>query len=403
VLDVGQNPVSLMAIVLRYAQLKRILGVEIPRAFVPETLQQLGMTILADGSEAITVAPPSWRKDISREVDLIEEIGRIYGYDHVPDNAVVPLAASFRSAHDRALDKVRSILTAAGFDEAVTASLVPQPWSNAFSPWTHSPALRSSQPMLGVLEKASQNIGAVDLLRRSLVPSLLEVRRINDYRSNDKIELFETAKVYLPVDGQSLPDQPIKLALISWRDYGTVKGVVESLVANLAPHAELQWQPCEFDLLDIIRSGALQLNNRRLGWLGDVAPAARKQFGLRTGATVCEIDLATLFEAAVLIPQHQELSMYPPVSRDFNFIMDDAVRWADLESTVKAATGSLLEQVNYRETFRDEKRDGAGKKRVLLSVVMRSATGTLTSQEAEEVSQAIISRCRSEHRAELSG
>jgi phenylalanyl-tRNA synthetase beta chain len=402
-LDIGQQPNEAEPICLRFAQVKRILGIEIPSSFVKTTLIQLGMQVLAEKPDAITVVPPSWRKDVSREVDLIEEVGRIYGYEHVPDNALVPLAASYRPVQDRALEKTRSVLTAAGFYEAVTASLVPQSWSDAFSPWTESPALRSSQPMLGVLEKASQNIGAVDLLRRSLVPSLLEVRRINDYRSNEFVELFETAKVYLSVGGKPLPDQPVKLALVSWRDYFAIKGVVESLLSHLAPQLSLAWRSCQLDLLDLNRSGELWVENRRLGWIGEVTANARKQFGLRSGATVCELDFETLVELAELVPHYQELSMFPPVTRDFNFVLDDAVYWADLESTVKSAAGSLLEKVNYRETFRDEKRDGAGKKRVLLSVVLRSAEGTLTSQQAEDISQGIIGRCRAELGAELSG
>ncbi len=230
-IDVGETPDEPKSITLRFSQLKRILGIEIPMDFIPATLISLGLTIQEQDDNSITVIPPSWRKDLSREVDLIEEIGRIYGYDKVPDDAAVPMAASYRPPHDRVMDKVRSVLTAAGFDESVTASLVPQPWSEAFSPWTDSPPLQSSQPMLGVLEKSSQNIGAVELLRRSLVPSLLEVHRINEYRSNEEIKLFETAKVYLPSPNGAIPDQPTKMALISNEDYFAVKGVIETLVS----------------------------------------------------------------------------------------------------------------------------------------------------------------------------
>ena len=99
---------------------------------------------------------------MTREVDLVEEVGRIYGFDKVPDNASVPMAASTRPKADRVLDRIRDVLTSAGFDEAVTASLVPEKWSDAYSPWSDQPPLTSSQPMLGVLEKASQNIGTVN-------------------------------------------------------------------------------------------------------------------------------------------------------------------------------------------------------------------------------------------------
>ncbi len=402
-IDVGAAPEAPSPIELRYHQLKRLLGIEIPVAFVAPTLEALGLTIETSGAESLTVIPPSWRKDLTREVDLIEEIGRVYGYDKVPDDAAVPMAASVRSPADRVLEKVRSVLTAAGFDEAVTASLVPQPWSDSFSPWTDTPPLRSSQPMLGVLEKSSQNIGAVDLLRRSLVPSLLEVRRINEYRSNETIELFETAKVYLPrIDG-TIPDQPTKMALVSGQDYFKIKGVIESLVQYVAPGTQISVKPCPHTLFDRDRSGEILINGQTLGWMGEVSKSGRKQFGLRSDATVGEIDLAILEKHAVLTVTHENQSPYPPVSRDFNFIVENAIHWADLESTVREAAGDLLESVIYRETFRDEAKDGPTKKRLLLSVVLRSNETTLTGEQAESVCQKIVADCKKDHSAALVG
>lgn len=406
-IDVGVAPTVPAPVTLRYQQLNRILGIEIPHEFVAQSLSSLGMVVTDEHSDSLTVVPPYWRKDLTREVDLIEEVGRIYGYNKVPDTAPVPMAASYRPTNDRVLDKVRTVLTAAGFDEAVTASLVPQPWSDAFSPWTDSPPLRSSQPMLGVLEKASQNIGAVDLLRRSLVPSLLEVRRINDYRSNDSAELFETAKVYLPLGTEKIPDQPTKLALVSSQDYFAIKGVIETLVQYISPSAKLLVHPAAHALFDPSRNAeisiAVQNKPQLLGWVGEVSKSGRRQFGLRSSATVAEIDLATLAELAVLIPQHQNQSMFPPVTRDFNFIVENEVHWSDLENTVRTAGGSLIENVIYKETFRDAQKDGPTKKRLLLSVVLRSETETLTGEQAELISQAIIGNCARLHDAALSG
>ena len=170
VIDVGQPPQAPDDVTLRYAQLKRLLGIEIPVNFVGPTLEKLGLKIVSNSDESVTVTPPSWRKDLTREVDLIEEVGRIYGFEKIPDDVNVPMSASHRPKADRVIDKVRAVMTTAGFDEAVTPSLVPQPWSDAFSPWTDSPPLISSQPMLGVLEEYSHNIGTVNLLRRSLIP-----------------------------------------------------------------------------------------------------------------------------------------------------------------------------------------------------------------------------------------
>ena len=402
-IDVGQAPQTPEPVTLRYAQLSRLLGIEIPKEFVAQSLEKLGLRIENSDDTSVTAIPPTWRKDLTRECDLVEEVGRIYGFDKIPDNVNVPMAASYRPKTDRVIDKVRSVMTAAGYDEAVTPSLVPEPWSNAFTPWSDAPPMISSQPMSGVLEEYSKNIGSVNLLRRSLVPSLIEVKRINEYRSNIDVCLFETAKVYLTVGDDVIPDQPTKLALVSDRDFFAVKGVIETLVRTINPAAELSIAACSHELLDASESGELSLGGELLGWIGQVSKSGRKQFGLRSDAVVAELDLAALENQTVMIPQHASLSTFPPVSRDLNFIVDDAVRWGELESTVRSACGDLLESIHYRETFRNEKSDGPGKKRLLLSVVLRSATATMTGQEADDVCQAIISNCKSKHAAALVG
>jgi phenylalanyl-tRNA synthetase beta chain len=403
VIDVGNPPEAPADVTLRYAQLERLLGIKIPIDFVGLTLEKLGLKIVSSTDDEVIVTPPSWRKDLTREVDLIEEVGRIYGFEKIPDNVNVPMSASHRPKADRVIDKVRTVLTTAGFDEAVTPSLVPEPWSDSFSPWTDSPPLISSQPMLGVLEEYSHNIGTVNLLRRSLIPSLVEVRRINEYRSNSNVNLFETAKVYLANGDNEIPDQPTKLAMNSGRDYFAVKGVIETLVQLIDPASTLTVVDCKHELLDNSQSGEMKIGDQVLGWIGAVSKSGKKKFGLRSDATVAEIDLALLESLAVLIPQHVNLSSFPPVTRDFNFIVENAVKWSELESTVRSAAGDLLESVEYRETFRDEKRDGAGKKRLLMSVVLRSSDSTLTGQQAEEVCKSIVSSCESKHSASLVG
>jgi phenylalanyl-tRNA synthetase beta chain len=167
-IDVGQPPAKLPDVTLRFAQLKRVLGIEIPADVATEILSNLGLSIISSDKESVTATAPSWRKDLTREVDLVEEVGRIYGFDKVPDDALVPMAASMRPKTDRVVDKIRNVMTSAGFDEAMTATMVPEKWATAFSPWTDQQPIISSQPMLGVLEKASRNIGAVSMLRRSL-------------------------------------------------------------------------------------------------------------------------------------------------------------------------------------------------------------------------------------------
>ena len=402
-IDVGQSPPQPPTLTLRYAQLERLLGIKIPINVTNKILAELGLSIQSIKDDLVEVEAPSWRKDLTREVDLIEEVGRIYGFDKVPDDAPVPMSASYRPKSDRALDRVRNVLLASGFDEAMTPSLVPEPWSDAFSPWTDHPPLKSNQPMLGVLEKASQNIGSVDLLRRSLVPSLLEVFRINEFRSNIDIELFETAKVYLPIKGQPIPNQPTKVSLVSGRDFFAVKGVLEAIVDAMSPETKLTLVSTEHELLDPDQSGELKIGKVTLGWIGRASQSAKKLFRLRSDAVVAELDLQILEDCMVVIAQHENQSAYQSVSRDFNFIVENSVPWDALENTVRKQGGDLLEAVDFREVFRDEKKDGKTKKRMLLSVTLRSADSTLTGEEVDAVCQAIISGCEKEHAAALLG
>lgn len=400
-LDVGDPPADMQPVTLRLSQLERILGIEIPVEFVPKTLEGLGLTIESQDDKSITSVPPSWRKDLTREVDLIEEVGRIYGYENVPDTAAVPMAASFKTSTDRVLDKVRNVMTSHGFDEAMSASLVPDVWSTAFSPWTDAKPLVSSQPMQGVLEKASQNIGAVEFVRRSLVPSLLEARRINEYRSNSRIELFETAKVYFADQGDSIPTQPTLLAFTTGSDFYTAKGIVETIVDSLATGSRIELKPFDHSLVDVNEAGELHVGDQLVGFVGSVSEAGQKQFGLRNPTCIAELNLDALEKLAVLIPIHQNHSLFPSVSRDFNFVMNNDIRWAQVEHTVRESGGELLESVRYLETFRNEEKDGPDSKRVLLSVTLRSPSETLTGQQADSISQKIVDSCKKDHDAVL--
>ena len=401
VVDVGERPKTMPTVTLRLSQLKRVLGIDIPEDFSAKVLAALGAEVSESSSEKVTVKAPTWRNDLTREIDLVEEVGRIYGFENVPDDAPVPMAASFTQKADRVLGKVRDVLTAGGYNEAMCPSLIPPKWSESFSPWTEQPAIRSSQPMPGVLDKASQNIGSVDQLRRSLVPSLLEARRVNEARSNQDIDLFETAKVYLPVAGEPIPSQPTMLAIVTGNDYYMLKGIVEALVRKIDPNLGISISQCDLQLLDISRRGTIKVAGKRLGFIGEVSAAGKKLYGLRSRASIAELDLAVLEDLAVIIPQHVDQSPFPPMARDFNFVVDNSVHWLDLEATVRESGGELLESILYRETFRDSKKDGDSKKRLLLSVVLRSPDSTLTGEKADEICDKIVSRCTEKHQAAL--
>jgi phenylalanyl-tRNA synthetase beta chain len=396
VLDIGRPPTSREPIVLRLAQLKRILGIEINPAEARRILAALGNEELRAGADRVEVIPPSWRRDLMREIDLVEEVARIHGYDAIPEDVSVPMAPSHRTREDRVLAQVRHVLTAAGFDEAMTLSAVEESWSEAFSPWTDAPPLRCYTP---VLRRA-------DTLRRSLLPSLLGARRMNETLANEVIELFEIAKVYLPQAGQALPSEDLLLAMTSGGDYFALKGVLEGLAAALNPSLEIQARPAKpHELLDSERSSQLWLTRgseeRLLGYLGEVSGAGQKRFELRGSTAVAEIRLAPLVDLAQLIPQYEKLPAFPATTRDLNLVVDESVRWSDLAHTVRSTAVPYGERLEYLGIYRDEKQLGAGKKSLLMRLTLRSHEATLTNDEADQIRDRIVAACRERHGAEL--
>ena len=398
--ETGSLPPPPQPIVLRATRIPAVLGIPISLAEAQPILERLGFSTQQASAESLTVLPPSWRRDVTREIDLIEEVGRIHGYEHVPDDVPVPIAASRRRSPDRLADRVRQFLVSAGFDEAMSSSLVPAAWGSALSPWTDAEPLVSHQPMLGVLEKSSQNVGPVNQLRRSIVPSLLEAYRVNEYRANADVHLFEIASVYLPRPS-GLPGEPRKLALLSQRPFRDVKSFVESLVQYVGHRQPLAFRPWDHPLADVNLAGQFVLSGQPLGFIGVISEAGKRQFGFRQTVVLAELDWDLLQASAVEIARFQEVSPFPSIQRDFNFIVAETTPWADLESVVRRSGGPLLGDVQFKELFRDPLKDGDGRKRFLLSIHLQSHDQTLTSAEAEAVCNAIIESCQRELQAKL--
>ncbi|MEX0936594.1 MAG: phenylalanine--tRNA ligase subunit beta [Pirellulales bacterium] len=381
--DRGSWTDSRAPVTLRLSQLPRILGITIEPPTVRNILAALGSEVVKADDNRVEVIPPTWRRDLTREIDLVEEVARIHGYDKIPEDVRVPMVSSGRRREDRVLADVRAILVAAGMDEAMTISAVEEPWSEAFSPWSDRAALVCATP---VLRRA-------DRLRRSIVPSLLGARRGNEALSNPNIDLFEIAHVYLP-QPQGMPREERMLAIAGGGDYFALKGVLEAICQGIAPAAVLEIADTAQPLLAPPRCCELRLGGEVWGYLGEVSDAAREQFELRSPATVAEVRIAPLIEHAQLIRKLSEPSPYPAVSRDYNFVFDERIRWADVAAAVAQAGGELVESVVYQETYRDAKRLGQGKKSLVFGISLRSHQGTLTREEADEVCGRIEQRLR---------
>jgi phenylalanyl-tRNA synthetase beta chain len=410
VIDVGAPRARRPAITLRLSQLKRIIGIDVHAETVRKILLALGCLEQAAGNTEIITVPPSWRRDLEREIDLVEEVARVHGYDKIPEDASVSMAASHQPDSDRVLARVRQVLIAAGHDEAVTASVIPERWSATFSPWTEAGPLVINTPLLE----------GADRLRQSLVPSLLEVRRINESLSNPTIELFETARVYLAADStprapreglvsrsemstmaNGLPREQHTLAAVSGRGFLHLKGIVEALLAALHIEEPLEVTDFPHTLLAADRASELKLAGERLGFLGEVSASGLKAFSLRGPAAIVELNLEALGMRARLTTTYAPPSPYPTIARDLNLIVAESVRWADLAGTVAAAAGKVLERMEYLDTYRDAQKDGPDTKRLHFSFTLRAADRTLTGVDADAIRDAVVAACQERHGAKL--
>ncbi len=379
--------------VFRLSQIQRVLGMTIPDEVVSKILRALGCRIDAGKTPStLSIAAPSWRHDLTREIDLVEEVARIHGYDKIPDDSPISVVASRRRPVDAAMEKVRGVFSAAGFCEAMTPSLVPQALDPVYSPWTELPSLESITPML----EGAKN------LRRSIVPSLLHSRYANQAASGLNADLYEAAHVYLPGnEADSLPREMNTLALVSGKDFYAVKGLVERIVHVLGIDAAITLKPHAAELLDEDLAVELSLDGAQLGFIGTLSRASQKKLKLDQAATVAELNLDALYARLRLVPQHRPISTFPAVSRDINLIVDESLQWANLSSSVRTAAGPLLVDLRYVETYRDPNKDGTGKMRVLMNLQLQSPDSTLAGAEADAVVQSVVKKCEQEFGAKL--
>ncbi len=383
VIDVGGSVPAPPQIVLRLSQIKRILGIDIPRQRVQEILESLGGRTLESTEKQIAVVAPSWRRDWEREIDLIEEVARIHGYEQIPEDVRVPMAVSQPRKIDLVLPIVRHCLTAMGIDEALTASVVSAEWARAFDGWSDREPLKTETPMLR----------GADRLRLSLLPSLLDARRYNESLGNLDAELFETAAVYLPAPDHPLPREQRTLAVVTDRGFTRARGAIEALLEALRIPLPLASSDANVSLFEPGRALALRLGDELLGYVGEISDASRRQFGLRDRVAAAEVSLDLLERLARLIPHYEPPSPYPAIRRDVNLIVDEAVRWADVQRTVRETAGEWLESIEFQEVYRDKKKDGADKKRLLFSLTFRSAERTLTGEEIDSLRDRIVAAC----------
>ncbi len=376
-------PAEPTTVPIRFAQVPRVLGIDVPPAEVIAILEQLGLSQVAGSDDTTaTFAVPGWRRDLSREIDLIEEVARIWGYDRIPEDNRVPLTLSQPTHRDLVSGTLRDLLCAAGFHEAMTLSFITPELFGLFRP----------EPDRDPLSVEHSSRRQENLLRQSLVPSLLQSRRENERHGTFGVDLFEIANVYLKAHPGAEGSEPTRVTAVTGRSFGELKGVCEAVVTHLAPHAKLAAEPQDLPGFVEGRGARLLLDGTACGWLGELTREATDPLDLRDAVTIVELDLATVENAVETTRRFEELPRFPAIERDLNFVLDEHVCWDDLESIVRDNAGPLLDSVSFGGQYRGQQIP-ADKKSYVVTIGYRSDERTLTNEEIEEAQARVVASC----------
>jgi len=413
VVEAGELACSPAAIVLDDRRVGEVLGVDVSVARQHAILIGLGFVPQpASGPGTATRwQAPTWRRDVWREIDLVEEIARIEGYDRVPEDQPIAARPVELSPRETAIRRVSDVLVAAGLCEAMTRSVVAAPLEAAGSPWTDAPPL-VCRPAL---------VRGADRLRRTLVPSLLDARAGSVAVAAPHGDLFEIAHAYLPrtapppadLEAGSPVEEPLLVACVAAGGYARAKGLAEAVLARLGVGADgsdatIEYRPAEVGFLARGRTAELILHRHgaagvRVGVCGEVAEAALESFSLAGPVAAMELRLDRLDFAVQRERKLVRPSDFPAVERDINLVVDETVVWADVVVAIQGAAGPLLEHCRLVQVWQDAERLGAGKKSVVVSLRLRSATGTLSGDDASRVVDAVVKACGDRVGATLRG
>ena len=373
---------------LRVARIEAILGLAIPCETAADILRRLDCEVLEATSERIRVRTPSWRPDLQREADLIEEVARHHGYEKIPVSKEVRLAYAPRTKAEQVREVVSQVLTGAGYFEAVTFT---------FTSRDHAVRMRPRE----VTAEPLMCRGTPLALRESLLAGVVESLRVNQSAGEEHARLFEIAKRFVPIEGQELPQETACLALASHDDFEGVRGVVEAVFDALQLAGRVKFVATDrYPDLDPGAAAEIRLDGHPVGMIGRTTPDAAKAFDLDEPPLVAEINYERLIEAADLRPQFRPLPQFPAILRDLAIVVDEAATWEKIAAAVAAAGIKELESVQPLSVYRG-KQIPEGKKSVALRVTLRSPGGTLTHEQADQMQALVLAALKGSLGAEL--
>ncbi|MCI1272944.1 MAG: phenylalanine--tRNA ligase subunit beta [Clostridiaceae bacterium] len=412
VVETGKNKLEPIEITLRYSEIKRILGCEIASNRCDEILNNLGFKKLGGNDAASKFLVPSYRAmDVTREIDLIEEISRINGYDKITPTLPSKSATAEITLEERVIKKVHEIMLSSGLNEIVTNSLIGKPMLDRFK------IKYNDEKAVKVLNSASEEYS---MLRQSMTPSLLNCLKYNFDQGQKTFWSYEIGKTYeivAPADEKSAGVKETRvlggiltgeIENSKWEvktetDFYTAKGIVEKLFEELGVSKRIKLIPLDkselkdsHNALHPYRSAVITILGKKpmpIGYIGQIHPVLRDKLKLNQEAFVFKVDLEEII--AIIketTPRFKKLAQFPEVKRDLAFIINDDVPFEEIQRTIKGAVqqnifkGSEIFDVYKGEHVED------GYKSLAFRIKLQDENATLTEEVIESQINSI--RCK---------
>lgn len=395
-------------IYLRIQRVNQILGTELKGEEIRKYLENLTLQVKAEDTSSFKVTVPTFRMDLQREIDLIEEIARLYGYHRIP--VTLPLGRvgpEKKRKGEKLAQKVRSILTACGFWETINYSFLSPQTIAKLKLMPPDPRWR----LLMIKNPLSEEHSA---MRTTLIPGLLQTVKHNFNRQNLDLKLFELGRVFFPREGEELPEEIEMLAGVisglreeeSWHktreecDFYDLKGAIEALLEGIGVK-EYQFLPHPPEpFLHPGKSAHIAVKNKVLGLMGELHPDVGEQFELMQRVFIFELNFSNLQELAEEKRAFQPLPRFPAVIRDLSFMVEEKILARDLMAEIWAGGGELIKEVRLFDLYRG-KPVPPGRKSLAFRIKYQHPERTLTDEEVNEVHQKIIGLLKEKFGGEL--
>ena len=383
--DVYPRPQEPIRVEVDPEKMDALLGVQVPAEESQSILRRLDFQVRADGPHSWDVLPPVFRLDVHIAEDVGEEVGRIYGIERIPATLPGSRSASWEvSSPDDLVGGMREVLLGAGFDELVTPALVPHRLLERLG--------------LGGGARAVVNpmSDEMDVMRTSLLPSLLSVARFNQNRTSEHVDVFELARVYRGTGADRLADERVRLTALARVDgdadagrngFLRLKSVMDRLLSDLAVSGGVEYVRAAPNLFHPRRTATVTVDGREVGVIGELHPSTLAVFDLDGRAVALDVDAEALIGARGE-RKAQELPRYPAIQRDLAVVVEDHVPAGELHRAIKELAGEHLESSRAFDEYRGGQ-VGEDLKSVAFALTFRSPQRTLTDAEVDGAMAAI--------------